>query len=81
MSDRLLREVAPRERLEQVAAILACGVRRFLRSSRAGARHVPHRDYGATALTVPRGPGKPSEFSPEGLEFLESPRLTVSRSR
>lgn len=71
MPDRLPLEVTPKERLEQVAAILACGVRRCVRNSRTDRVHLP----------VPSVPEKPPELSPQGLEVSESPRLTVSRPR
>jgi len=64
-------ELTPKERLEQVAAILAWGVRRYVRNSLTDLTH----------LRVPFGPEKPPEFSPQGLELSENPRLTVSRSR
>ena len=68
MPDRLPLEVTPKERLERVAAILARAVRRYLRNSLTDLTH----------LRVPFGPEKPPEFSPQGLEVSENPRLTVS---
>ncbi len=68
MPDRLPLQLTPKERLEQVAAILARGVARYLRNSRTDAAH----------LAVPLGPEIPPEFSPQGLELSESPRLSVS---
>lgn len=76
MPDRL--PLTPKERLEQVAAIFARAVARYLRNSRTDADHVPDRQRGAAHLAVPRGPEKPPEFSPQGLELSEHPRLTVS---
>lgn len=66
MPDRLPRKLTPKERLAQVAAILARGVARYLRNSRPGADHnaiaVPHRSSGGSpragkaAQTLPPGP-------------------------
>jgi hypothetical protein len=65
MPDRLPLEATPKERLEQGAAILARAVRHYVRTNR-------------VHLAVPSVPEKPPEFSPQGLLFSESPRLTMS---
>lgn len=76
MPDRL--PLTPKERLAQAAAILARAVARYLRNARTDAAHVPDPQRGATHLAAARGPEKPPESPPQGLELSESPRLTVS---
>jgi hypothetical protein len=76
MPDRLV--LAPKERLEQAAALLARGVARYLRSLRTDAAHLSDLQRGAAHQAAALGPEKPPEFSPQGLELSENLRLTVS---
>jgi len=59
-------QLTPKERREQVAAILARGVARYLRNSLPGANHVPDFRRRHAHLASDGGSQKPPELSPQG---------------
>ncbi|GEM_PF-3848865 len=78
MPDRLPLQLTPKERLEHLAAVLARGIRRYMRNWRTSAAHPRDLPHGGLPLPVSPGSKKPPEFSPRGLELSENPRLPVS---